>query len=829
MSALKPELKPLLHGIEKPGRYVGGEYGLRLKEGPGLLRVAICYPDLYEIGMSNLAVRLIYRLLNSLDGVACERVFAPALDFEAALRARHLPLYSLESFRPLREFDLLGFSVGYELTFTNLLNVLDLGGISLRAAERGRGEPLVIAGGPAVTNPVPFGAFLDAVFIGEFEGEAVGLFQELARMKESGAGRSDLLARITRAPYVWAETKNGPVRRAHWSGFGDGGGGAAGSGYGLSADSGAEPGGTAPFPVPSIRTVQDHGVVEIMRGCPNGCRFCHAAIFYRPFRLKEPEAIAREVQAQVQACGYREITLSSLSSGDFPGISTLVRSLNRRFQRQRVSFALPSLRIDSLALELLSELSAVRKSGLTFAVEAPSAEWQRGINKPASLERTVQILLEARERGWRSAKFYFMIGLPVAEGRDESGPIVEFLSEVERRTRMSLTANVSAFIPKPHTPFQWSAQLTESAALEGIRAVKRGLAGRGIKVRYHSPFLSLLEGIISRGDGRVGELVLQGFLRGARFDAWEDRILGEVWREVLASAGWPVEEETCRERQLQEPLPWSGVRLGVGERYLKEELARARAGELTAACCAECSQPCGACGGGVRPRDSIRELPDAAPEPEPPASSQRVLFSFSKSGSAAFLGHLDLLGIFERSLLRAGCLTAFTEGFNPKPRLEFAHPLALGVESREEIALVELKGFSGAEDFLRRMNGALPEGLQLERVRTLPAYQPGAKKLSVMALFWGADYRVSGGGARELARDLEAASASSPHPWRLESVSDTDLVLRVPFGAKPGSILRILEASGVKDPGSQGLAILRLNTWAAGADSSPVSYFEVKL
>ena len=822
MSALKTELRKLLHGIEKPGRYVGGEYGLRLKEGPGLLRVAICYPDLYEIGMSNLSVRLIYRLLNCLEGVACERVFAPAIDFEAALRARRLPLYSLESFSPLRGFDLLGFSVGYELTFTNLLNILDLGGISLRARERGPGEPLVIAGGPAVTNPVPFGAFLDAVFIGEIEGEAIGLFAELGRLKRGGAGRSELLERIRAEPYVWAAGKDGPVRRVHWSGFGAGG---------PAAGPDAEPGGgAAPFPVPSIRTVQDHGVVEIMRGCPNGCRFCHAGNFYRPFRLKEPEAIAQEVQAQVYGCGYREITLSSLSSGDFPGIAGLVRNLNRRFRAQRVSFALPSLRLDSLALELLSELSAVRKSGLTFAVETPSADWQRGINKPAPLERTVQVLQEARQRGWRSAKFYFMIGLPVAEGRDEAGPLVEFLSEVRRRTRMSLTANVSAFIPKPHTAFQWSAQLTEPAALERIRSVKRGLAAEGIKVRYHSPFLSFLEGVISRGDQRAGELMLQGFLRGARFDAWEDQVRWEVWREVLASAGWPVEEETCRERALEEPLPWSEVRLGVGERYLKEELRRARAGELTAACCSECGQPCGVCGGGVRPRDSVTQLPAAAPEPEPPASGQRVLFSFSKSGTAVFLGHLDLLGVFERSLLRAGYLTAFTEGFNPKPRLEFAHPLSLGVESREEIALVELRGFDGTESFLRRMNGALPEGLRVERVKVLHAYRPGAKKLSPMALFWGADYRVSGMEApAELARDLEAASAASPRPWKLLRASGTGLELRVPFGARPGSILRILEASGVKDPGSLGVEVLRLNTWATGVDSSPVSYFEMTL
>ena len=822
MSALKPELKALLHGIERPGRYVGGEYGLRLKEGPGLLRVAICYPDLYEIGMSNLAVRLIYQLLNTLEGVACERVFAPAADFEAALRARHLPLYSLESFRPLREFDLLGFSVGYELTFTNLLNILDLGGISLRAGERGAGQPLVIAGGPAVTNPVPFGAFLDAVFIGEFEGEAVGLFEELARLKASGAGRSDLLARITEAPYVWAAGKEGPVRRVHWTGFGD---------RGPAAGSGAEPSGAnVPFPVPSIRTVQDHGVVEIMRGCPNGCRFCHAGSFYRPFRLKEPQLIAREVQAQVHGCGYREITLTSLSSGDFPGIAGLVRNLNRRFQRQRVSFALPSLRLDSLALELLSELSAVRKSGLTFAVETPSAEWQRGINKPASLERTVQILLEARQRGWRSAKFYFMIGLPVAGGRDESGPIVEFLNEVRRRTRMSLTANVSAFIPKPHTSFQWSAQLSEPAALERIRSVKRGLDGLGIKVRYHSPFLSFLEGMISRGDQKAGELVLQGFLRGARFDAWEDQVQWEVWREVLASAGWPVEEEICRERPLEEPLPWSGVRLGVGERFLREELARAQAGELTAACCSECSQPCGVCGGEVRARDSVTELPGQETEPEPQGTGQRVLFSFSKSGKAVFLGHLDILGIFERSLLRAGYLTAFTEGFNPKPRLEFAHPLSLGVESREEIALVELRSFDSAESFLRRMNEALPEGLRVERVKALPPYQAGDKKRSPMALFWGADYRLTGSEAlRELAGDLETASTASPKPWTLVSVTGTDLVLRVPFGARPGSILRILESIGIKSSESRILAVLRQNTWAAGADSSPVSYFDLEL
>jgi radical SAM superfamily enzyme YgiQ (UPF0313 family) len=798
---------------------------MRLKAETGLLRVAISYPDLYEIGMSNLSVRLIYRLLNSLDGVSCQRVFAPALDFEGALRARRLPLYSLESFTPLRDFDLIGFSVGYELTFTNLLNILDLGGISLRARDRAAGEPIVIAGGPAITNPVPFGSFLDAVFIGEIEGEAVALFEELARLKRGGACRAELLERITAEPYVWAAAKDVPVRRVHWTGFGADGGPESSPVTGR----GGEP---APFPVPSIRTVQDHGVVEIMRGCPNGCRFCHAGSFYRPFRLKEPEQIAREVRAQVFGCGYREITLSSLSSGDFPGIAGLVRNLNHLHRQWRASFALPSLRIDSLGLDLLSELSAVRKSGLTFAVETPIETWQRGINKPAPLQRTVQILQEARERGWRIAKFYFMIGLPVAAGRDETGPIVEFMCEVRRQTRMSLTANVSAFIPKPHTAFQWSAQLSEQEALGAIMSVKRRLAVEGVRVRYHSPFLSFLEGVISRGDERAGELVLQAFLRGARFDAWEDQVRREVWREVFDAAGWPVEGETCRERPLGEPLPWRGVRLGVGEGFLKQELRRANTGQLTAACCADCGEPCGVCGGEVRPRDSVTELPAQAPapEPQPAVPARRVLFAFAKDGKAVFLGHLDLLGVFERALLRAGYPSVFTEGFNPKPLLEFAHPLSLGVESKEEIALVELSSFDGSDSFLRRMNEVLPEGLRVVRAKALPAYRPGAKKHSPMALFWGADYRIRGAGeGRELARDLEAGSSGSPRPWAVTEATDSELMLRVPFGAKPASVLRILESCGWRNQRTRGLSVLRESTWAAGAAAGPVSYFDLEL
>ncbi len=569
------------------------------RDGAGLLRVVISYPDLYEIGMSNLAVHLIYRLLNSLSGVSCERVFAPAGDFEAGLRARDRPLGSLETGSPLRCFDIVGFSVGYELTFTNLLNILELGGVAPRRSERGEGQPLVVAGGPAVTNPAPFGPFVDGIFIGEIEGEAVALFEKLAYLKRRGASRADLAEQLQAAPYVWTAEKGTPARRVLWTGFGE-------------PSSGSDPVGPfqVPFPVPSLRTVQDHGVVEIMRGCPNGCRFCHAGNFYRPFRMKEPIRIAREVDELVFGCGYREITLASLSTGDYPGIAGLVRALTRRHSRRQVSFALPSLRIDSLGLELLSEISAVRKSGLTFAVETPVEEWQRGINKLAPLERTLQIMEEARARGWRAAKFYFMVGLPVAGGREETPAIVDFLLEMRRRSRMELAANLGVFIPKPHTAFQWAGQLTEQQAVERIMPAKRELAGKGVKIRYQAPFLALLEGMISRGDERVGELVWRAFRLGARFDSWEDLVRRDLWRQVLEEAGWDVEAETCRSaRTRSRPCPGTASGWASARRFCCGNTAVRWRGSRPAPARRPVREPCGVCGGETQPRDAVRPLP----------------------------------------------------------------------------------------------------------------------------------------------------------------------------------------------------------------------------
>lgn len=720
------DIPEILASVERPGRYVGGEYGQILKDGASL-RVAVSFPDLYEIGMSNAAVKILYALLNAVPDVSCERVFAPAPDFEAALRGRSLPLFSLETGTPLKDFHVLGFSVGFELTMTNLCTILDLGGVGILREQRGESDPIVMGGGPAVTNPAPLGRFLDCIFLGEAEAAVPPLFAGLSAMKRAGAGRGDLLDRMAAHPSVWVPGKRGPALRSVWRGFSAGGV-------------------PSNLPMPSIRTVQDHGTVEIMRGCPNACRFCHAGCYYRPSRIKGRDAVARETEDLVFGHGYREITLASLSSGDYPGIHDMVRDLTARYRPLQVSFSLPSLRVDSLGLELLTRISEVRKSGLTFAVETARPEWQKELRKDVPVAKVVEILLEARRLGWKGAKFYFMVGLPASFHEDETGPIIDFLSEVKRSTGVGINVNIATFIPKPHTPYERAPQLSEEEALRRIMLVKHALGKSGFKIGYHAPFLSLLEGILSRGDERAGDLVLDAYHRGARLDAWEEHLKPEIWRQAIAAAGWDVVAETCRERGPEETLPWSCVSL-------------APAPDAVPAASAVPEAPTG---GGVQ---------------DPPANSrpyQRILFSFTKKGKAVFLSHLDIMTVFERALMRAGYHCRFTQGFNPKPKLEFAYPLSLGVLSEDEVAAVELLNFDAEGEFQRRMDAALPEGLSVVAARPMPSGP------SLMALFGGSEYRM-----------VPRSAADAP----AQTASETDAAMEM---LKAAGLSPVMEGKGIR-------------------------------
>jgi radical SAM family uncharacterized protein len=817
------ELGAALLEVEKPSRYLGGETGSIRKDDSSLLTIALCFPDLYEIGMSNNAIRILYSGLNAKPGVRAERVFAPAPDFEALLQRKGLPLFTLESGIALSDVDIVGFSLGFELAATSVITVLKSGQIPLRAAERGEGDPIVIAGGPAVSNPHPLASFLDAAFIGEAEAGFFELAEELSALKRSGAGRTELLGRLHEVDAVWMPARGQEAgkraRRALFGGFG-------------------EAATMTALPLPTVKTVQDHGTVEIMRGCPNGCRFCHAGYFYRPQRIKSYEVIRAEVKSLVEQGGYREITLASLSSGDYPRIGELLDRLGAEWGHRRVSFQLPSLKINSFTLPIVRKLAEVRKSGLTFAVETPVDEWQRCINKDVSFERTVAILEEARAAGFKQAKFYFMLGLPVpGRGRGEAEAILEFFARLRSRINLQINVNVGTFVPKPHTPFQWSAQLLEDEALEAINLLRSGLRQfKNIKLSYHSPFNSLLEGIIARGDERVGELILAAHDKGARLEAWEEHFDRELWRSVIADAGWPVIDECCGQKEPASSLAWDDIGVRVSKTYLQRELEKAIKGEVTSGCMEDCNNPCGACGDEAEVVDLNAQSTETAAEsgtPTPPDHQKlhgRLVFRYSKTGGAAYMQHLSVIDSMDRAILISGLKVHYSEGFNPMPRFETSQPIPIAIESRCEIASLLLCEEINPAESIASLNSALPSGIHIEEARYFPIIE-GKKQRSIGSLEWGTEYEIhplAEPGDQDLYARLSAelrARNVPDHRIECDKTGTVFLRLRLPAKKEHG-LLRLLEACTDHRPIQAAYRIVKVNFLAKAGDGEPMSFFE---
>jgi len=721
------DLGPLLLEVEKPARYTGGEYGRKVTVTFSALKTVIAFPDLYEIGMSNQALRIIYNGLNAMEGISCDRAFAAAPDFEALLKEHGIPLYGLDSGISLKDVDLLLFTMGYELLFTGLLSMLDLSGIPLRAANRTEDDPLVIMGGPCVSNPLPYAAFIDAFWIGEAEGGFFDLAGELAEIKKAGGTRDALLKKLLEHPSVWASGKGRAVRA-------------------VDAEFASGKNGPAIFPVPSMKVVHNHGAVEIMRGCPNGCRFCHAGYWYRPMRQKSADIVEAEAEAFVTKGGYREITLSSLSSGDYGQLDGLIESLNGRFGSRRVSFQLPSLKVSGFSLDLLEKISVVRKSGLTFAVETPLDFWQTVINKQVSGEDLVSILREAKRRGWRQAKFYFMIGLPLAgpsgpATQPEEEEIAVFIETIARQTGMRFNINVGTFVPKPHTPFEAAAQIGREEAEKKLAYIKARLKPKGHKVGVQDPLLSVIEGLVSRGDERTGAVLEEAFLLGARLDSWTEYMNRDIWEGLLVKHKGLVGEILAG----GESPPWSCIESGIPPHYFESEFEKSRTGEITLPCMNNCNRPCGICSkntkvvqNSIHPKvNSNKKIEKKAPVTDP--DTHRIIFSFSKQGSAVFHPHLGLLEIFSMAFIRAGLPILYTQGFNPLPRLEIASPLSLGLAARGEIAAIDTESRFDAERFKTQLNAFLPEGIEV--IQAMNVFIPsGEKKRSLASLLWGYVY-----------------------------------------------------------------------------------------
>ncbi len=715
-----------LNTIQAPSRYIGGEYGSIVKPhcDDDKLNYIIAFPDLYEIGMSNLAVKIIYNGLNAYENIRCERAFAPDEDFEALLKKLDLPLYSLETGMPFYEADIISFSIGYELGITQALAMMEAGKVSALCSERNESDPLVIAGGCGMTNPAPFGDFFDAVMIGEAEDGLFEMVEHLQVMKKNHASRNEMISYMESLPFIW--TKNKPsAKRA------------------VQADFGLKPSVPDWFPEPQLKIVQDHGVVEIMRGCPNGCRFCHAGIYYRPTRVKSFNLIVNEIDRLVFEAGYREISLNSLSSADFPEKEELLDFLNKRYEGYNVSFQLPSLKVNSMSLGMLEKLNKVRKSGLTFAVETPEETWQLSLNKEVYAQHLESIIKEAKAKGWSSAKFYFMIGLPVGDyfednpvGKTEEEMITEFLIELQAKTRIQCNVNVGVFIPKPHTAYQWVKQITIEQAKKKIDYFYEHLPRGKFKLGRHNFSQTLLEGLMSRGDKRAGKVIYSAFKKGVRFDAWDDHLKENMhlWEEAFNEADFNVYDYIYRDWNLEEELPWDGVSLGPSKNFYKKEWLKSIEHQLTPPCETDCSHPCGICNKAHNtrvfkseelkkvdqevPLNKIDRLP-IRPEYNIPIL-YRVLFSFERKSGAEYIAYLSQVEMFHKAILRSSLPFVFTTGFNPLPRLEFASPMTLGLPSEDEVASCYFYDPVDEETFIKKMNKVLPVYFRIKRAFIFP-------------------------------------------------------------------------------------------------------------
>ena len=595
------DIEAILPRVSKPARYTAGELNSVVKDWDGqAIAIALAYPDVYEIGMSNLGLAILYDILNRQPDVVAERVYAPWLDMESEMRSAGLPLFSLETRHPLAQFDVIGFSLSSELTYSNVLNMLDLAGLPVLAVERDDDCPLVIAGGSGALNPEPLADFIDVFVLGDGEEAVLDLVQALREWKrQSGGPRRELLRRLARIQgfyvpsfYEVAYNEDGTVRET------------------LPTEPEAParprkrflqalpPAPTRPI-VPFLQTVHDRAAIEIQRGCTQGCRFCQAGMIYRPRLERTPEEVAEAARELLASTGHDELSLVSLSTTDHSRILPMVQALRREFGH-RIKLSLPSLRVDSFSVDIADAVSGPGRHSITFAPEAGSQRLRYAINKLLSDEDTLQAVEAAFARGWTSVKMYFMVGLPT-ETVEDVQRIVELARQVmgvgrrHQGGRARVRVSTSNFIPKPHTPFQWAQQMTAEELRPRHELLRRQLKRVGVAFSWEEPEQSVLEAVLSCGDRRLGRAIYGAWRLGARFDAWSDGYDWSRWQRSLEGSGLDPGFYAYREKGLFEVLPWSHIDAGVTDAYLRGEWLKAQRGEITGDC-APHKGPCNVCG-----------------------------------------------------------------------------------------------------------------------------------------------------------------------------------------------------------------------------------------
>lgn len=819
------EILPL---VQRPGRYIDHELHSYQTDKPGAVRVCLCFPDIYEVGISNLGLEILYHLINERPDARAERCYSPAADMEKILREKGAPLFALETLTPLKEFDIIGITLQYELCATNVVNLLDLAGVPLLAKDRGDAFPLVIGGGPMTANPEPLADFFDAFVVGDGEGAIGDIIAKVKECRDAHADKAAVLRALAAIDGVY-------VPSLYDVAYADDGA--------IRAVTPREPHvpaavhkrtvsiADAYFPktkiVPYLQAVHDRLNIEVARGCPGQCRFCQATRYYAPWRPRPKEQVLELTDAGLKATGFEEVAFSSLSCTDYADLDAVLTEFHRRYGAQKIGVSLPSLKCSQFSLAVAANLGHTKRPSLTFAPEAGTERLRAYIGKNLSERQIRDTLVRAWQSGWNVIKLYFMIGLPTEEAADVEGIVALVRMLKKSAPGLNFTITVSPYVPKAQTPFQWVAMHPAAELQEKLRHLQKAVPA---SVKSHFVESSVLEAVFARGDRRLSRAIIAAWQRGCRFDQWKEHLNMDAWRAAFAETGVDSAWYASRERGEHETLPWEHIVLGTDKPGLWKQYQRAAVAAAA-----------------VDPLTDSAEGPVEIRPPAAPSSqqgggraafpaAQRMRLRFERRGIVRFVSHLEQIEMLRRAVRRAGLPLAYTGGFSPKPKVSFGPAVSVGHESDSEFLEVELVRRVEPAEVLLRVNGALPPGYHLAAAKKVPVFFPSLDSLVNVA-----DYTICRDGGWDNDMDVQIAALLARAEIIIEKKKEKTvqridarplimalrpehgaLYLRLRFGPKknikPEKIVQ--ELAGLTDDALKLLRITRTALWIEKKDGS---------